>query len=135
MQKSLSTLDLPSTIRWVLRNEIVVRYRKPILAGPASQDGAGLIEKVFEEGRAKGLVEIYVLGVSANSVLATVWYPKLDTDEVQGWDRGFKLSLSDPLPRARVLPWALWAVVRRTPLYRRYQKNAHFIGTREWAAM
>ncbi len=135
MQESLRTLDLPRTVRWVFRDDIVVRYKKPVLAGPASQDGAGLSEKVFEQGRAKGLVEIYVLGVSANSVLATVWYPKLDGEEVQGWARGFKLSLSNPLPRARVLPSVLWALMRRTPLYRQYQKNARFIGTRKWAAM
>src|SRR5258708_6907092 len=132
-QEFLRSQDWPDAVQWVFRDDILVRGTR-VLAGPASEEQVVLSKRVFEAGRAKGLVELVGIAASPGAVLATVWYPKQEDEEVQGWSRGFKLSVRDRLPRATIMPSIAWALIRRTPSYRRCQRDAHFIGTREWAA-
>ena len=61
---------------------------------PSSRQNISLAEKVFGEGREKGLVEIHAVAVAAGQIAATVWFPKYAHEEVQGWNRGMKLSIS-----------------------------------------
>jgi hypothetical protein len=125
----------PSDLFWVFRDdiwklsptEIWVKY-------PSSRQNIRLAEKVFAEGREKGLVEIHAVAVAAGQIAATVWFPRYEHQEVQGWNQGMKLSISQPLLRARLLGALRWSLLRFLPRFRKYQKADVFIGTIEWAA-
>ena len=108
-------------------NEIFVKF-------PAHAKNESLARKVFAEGRERGLVEIKAVAVVGDKVAATVWFPKFPKEEVQGWNRGMKLAISDPLPRAKTVGPLRWWFLRFLPRFRHYQRAAIFIGTRGWAA-
>ena len=101
---------------------------------PPSAENAALAQKVFAEGRERGLVEIRAIATAGKKVASTIWFPKYANEEVQGWDRGMKLAISEPLPRAKVVGMLRWWLFRFLPRYRRFQAAAIFIGTRKWAA-
>ena len=125
----------PVTVQWVFREDLLRRSRYRVLVRVPSRAGnAELAEKVFREGRAKGLVEIVALAKTGRSVAATVWYPKLPGEEVQGWSSGLKVSITEPLPTALAVSATVWPVLQCLPWYRRYQVSGVFVGTREWAA-
>jgi hypothetical protein len=125
----------PSDLFWVFRDdvwklsptEVWVKY-------PSSQQSISLAEKVFAEGREKGLVDIHAVAVAAGQVAATVWFPKYPHEEVQGWNRGMKLSISQPLLRAKTIGALRWSLLGFLPRFRQYQKADMFIGTISWAA-
>ena len=125
----------PSDLFWVFRDdvwklsptEVWVKY-------PSSPQNIRLAEKVFAEGREKGLVEIHAVAVAAGHLAATVWFPKYANEDVQGWNRGMKLSISQPLPRAKTIGALRWSLLRFRPRFRQYQKADMFIGTIAWAA-
>jgi hypothetical protein len=134
-RRFLGESDLPSDPLWVFRDdvwklsptEVWVRY-------PSSPQNIGLAEKVFAEGREKGLVNIHGVAVAAGQVATTVWFPKYEQEEVQGWNRGMKLSISKPLPRAKTIGALRWSLLGFLPRFRQYQKADMFIGTTAWAA-
>ena len=125
----------PVSVQWVFQEDLLRRSRYRVLVRvPPYAGNAELAAKVFREGRAKGLVEIVALAKTGRSVAATVWYPKLPGEEVQGWSSGLKVSITEPLPTALAIPAAIWPVLQCLPGYRRYQMSEVFVGTREWAA-
>jgi len=81
-----------------------------------------------------GLVEIIAIATVEEKVAAKVWFPKYPNERVQGWDRGMKLGMSNPLPRAKRVGPSRWRLFEFLPRYRRFQGDAFFIGTRKWAA-
>jgi hypothetical protein len=93
-----------------------------------------LAKKVFREGQAKGLVEVRAVAQGNGWTAATVWFPKYDEAEVQGWSQGMKLAIVQPLPTATRVRPMLWAVLRVLPSFRTYQRSACEVGTRRWAA-
>lgn len=115
---------------WVFRDDIWqlspsdgrVKY-------PPAAENAALAKKVFEEGRERGLVEIRTVVTTGQKVAATVWFPKYPNQEVQDWDCGMKLTISEPLRRASTIGRLRWRLFRFLPSYRRYQEAAIFIGT------
>ena len=125
----------PSDLFWVFREdvwklsppEVWVKY-------PPSRLNDSLAEKVFAEGREKGLVDIHAVALAGGQVAATVWFPKYEHEEVQGWNGGMKLSISQPLLRAKTVGAVRWSLLRFLPQFRNYQKTDTFIGTRAWAA-
>ena len=120
---------------WVFRDDVFklspielrVRYPTPSVNN-------SLARKVFSEGRERGLVEITAIAIAARKVAATIWFPKYEHEEVQGWSQGMKLSISQPLPDAKTVGVARWQLLNLLPSFRRYQRMAFFIGTRRWAA-
>lgn len=121
-------------IEWVFRDDLCPLSRGRFLVRRSdSSENRRLAQKVFSEGRSRGLLEISVIASSPQFTVATVWYPRTDRDQVQGWNRGMKLSILQPLPHAEFVSCLVWPVVRWLPTYRRYQSNAAFVGTREWA--
>ena len=134
-QAFLRTEDIPTPIVWAFRDDIWRRSRERVLVRwPVSDGSDTLVEKVFAEGRTKGLVEIVAIARSADWTLATVWYPKYEHEEVQGWSEKMKLSIWQPLPRAKPVRPLLWSLMRCLPGFRRYQASDTCIGTRRWAA-
>jgi len=119
---------------WVFRDDVLqvspgdlrVKY-------PPSAENAALAQKVFAEGRARGLIEITAIANAGKKVAATVWFPKYPNEEVQGWTVGMKLTISEPLPSAKVVGRLRWCFFTFLPHYRRFQDEAFFIGTRKWA--
>ena len=101
---------------------------------PPSAENAALAQKVFAEGRARGLVEIKAIATAGEKIAVTVWFPKYPNEEVQGWNGGMKLGILEPLPRASAVGRMRWLLFRFLPRYRRFQEAAIFIGTRNWAA-
>jgi hypothetical protein len=79
-------------------------------------------------------VDIHAVAVAAGQVAATVWFPKYAHEEVQGWNRGMKLSISQPLPRAKTIGALRWSLLGFLPRFRQYQKSDIFIGSIGWAA-
>ena len=120
---------------WVFREdvwrlsptEMRVRY-------PSPSENVALARKVFSEGRDRGLVQITALATAAGKVAMTVWFPKYPEEEVQGWNGGMKIGISEPLPRARPVGLLRWRLLQCLPRFRQFQREAIFIGTKAWAA-
>ena len=120
---------------WVFRDDVWklsptdvrVRY-------PSSVESAALAHKVFSEGRDRGLVEIHAIATVADKIAATVWFPKYPNEAVQGWNRGMKLSISEPLPHAKTVGALRWSLLWLLPRFRHYQRAEFVIGTKSWAA-
>lgn len=53
---------------------------------------------------------------------------------VQGWNRGMKLSIADPLPNAKSVGVLKWLCFRLQPKFRHYQRWEVGVGTKAWAA-
>jgi hypothetical protein len=123
----------PMEIEWVFRGDVWQRSVKEMLVcRPVPQGNTALCRRVFESGRDKGLVNLLAIGGDEATVLCTVWYPKLPNEEVQGWDSGMKLSIANPLARAKRISQVLWPVFRVLPRFRRYQRFEGFVPTRAW---
>lgn len=134
-QSFLGREGVATRLVWVFRDDLWQRGQTRVLVRwPEPNRTRQLMEKVFTEGRAKGLVEIVALAQTADWIVATVWYPKYESEEVQGWSRNMKLSIRHPLPRATQVPPTLWNALTWLPAFRRYQRTAFGIGTRKWAA-
>jgi hypothetical protein len=125
----------PTEILWVFRDdlwqcsqtEVLVRY-------PTSSENFVLAQKVFGEGCEKGLVDIYAVAIAADQVATTVWFPKFAGEDVQGWDCGMKLSIAQPLPRARIVNPLRWWFFRFAPRFRHYQNFEWTVRSKRWAA-
>jgi hypothetical protein len=125
----------PSDLFWVFRDDVWKLSPTEVwIKYPPSRQNIRLAEKVFVEGREKGLVEIHAVAVAGRQIAATVWFPKYEHEEVQGWNRGMKLSISEPLPCAKTTGALSWSLLRFLPRFRQYQKADMSIGTIAWAA-
>ena len=120
----------PINLFWVFRDDVwKLSPTEVLIKYPSSRQNISLAEKVFAEGREKGLVDIHAVAVAADQVATTVWFPKYEHEEVQGWNRGMKLSISEPLLRAKTVGAVRWSLLRFLPRFRHYQKADIFIGT------
>ncbi len=134
MQTFLQREGHPIKICWVFREDLwLVGVNSIRVCQPCPQQNESLAAKVFQEGRAKGLVEIKALATLASATAATVWFPKHEEEEVQGWNIGLKLVIHDPLPKAKTVSSIIWPFIKAFPSYRRYQALAEGVGTRAWA--
>ena len=124
----------PSEVFWVFRDDIWKRPNDVLVNYYSASRNFALAQKVFSEGHERGLVEVHAVATAGNSVAATVWFPKFPNEQVQGWDCGMKLSISQPLPRATIVGPFRWFFFRFVPLFRHYQETEWTIGTKSWAA-
>lgn len=125
----------PANLFWVFRDDLWFREPDRLLVlYPTPVENSFLAHKVYDEGRARGLVQITAIAKINDHTAATVWFPKFPEEEVQGWSRGLKLSIRQPLPMAKVVGSLGWRVVSYLPSYRWYQQNDSFVGLRRWAA-
>jgi len=125
----------PDEVFWVFREDLwQLSINRVLVKYPTRPENITLAQKVFAEGRARGLVEITAVAETADRVAASVWFPKYPNEEVQGWACGMRMTIRQPLPSARVLASRYWWVLRLFPRFRHYQRFASFIGTRGWAA-
>lgn len=125
----------PDKILWVFREDIWKRSPGDVvLRFPPPIKNLALAKKVFEEGRRKGLVDVHAIAVVDDRVAATVWFPKFSDEEIQGWNAGMKLSIAEPLPRARSVGGFMWLYFRLQPKFRYYQRCEFGVGTKAWAA-
>jgi hypothetical protein len=129
--------DVRTPITWVFRDDLCPRTSGHLLVRyPPPAENEHLAEKVFSEGKRKGLVEITAVASSDLLTAATVWFPRTPQDEVQGWSNGMKLSIIQPLPVVDPITFGFtWQMVQWSSVYRRYQKNSPFVGTRAWAGV
>jgi len=125
----------PSDVFWVFRDDICrVSPSEVWVKYPSSRQNVSLAEKVFGEGREKGLVEIHAVAVAGAQIASTVWFPKYASEEVEGWNRGMKLSMAEPLPPAKTIDALRWSILGFLPRFRKYQRADTSIGTIAWAA-
>lgn len=125
----------PPEVFWVFRDDIwQLSPTDARVKYPTPADNLTLAQKVFEEGRKRGLIQITAIATARQKVAATVWFPKYPNEEVQGWSRGMKLSIAKPLPRAKAVGQLRWWLLWLLPRFRRFQRRAIFIGTKRWAA-
>ena len=124
----------PTNIFWVFRDDLWRRPASLELRFPSQKKNLLLAQKVFNEGQRKGLVSVDAIARVGDMVAATVWFPKFEGEEVQGWARGLKLSIREPLPVANVVGPLRWLFFRLTPQYRHYQRFESLVGTKAWAA-
>jgi hypothetical protein len=125
----------PSEIVWVFRDDLWKRSVSEVFVRiPSQPKSVILARKVFNEGRKKGLVDVHAVAVAGNTVAATVWFPRTDDDEIQGWNRGMKLTISEPLLRAKPFGSFRWWLFSFLPRFRHYQTWERIIGTKAWAA-
>jgi hypothetical protein len=134
-ERFLAAQGHSGVVSWVFREDVWRRSPSRIVVRRPPRSGShDLARKVYAEGRAKGLVSVDALARVNSGVIATVWYPRLTGEEVQGWSRGLRLSISEPLPTASEFPGLAWRMLGLFPAYRRYQAHECFVGTRNWAA-
>jgi len=125
----------PSEVFWVFRDDVWKLSPSDVwIKYPSSLENITLAEKVFAEGRERGHVDIHAVAIAAGKIAATVWFPKYANEEVQGWNQGMKLSISQPLLRAKTFGALRWSLLRFLPSFRHYQRSDILIGTRAWAA-
>jgi hypothetical protein len=124
----------PTNIRWVFRDDLWQRPVSLELRFPSQKKNLLLAQKVFNEGRRKGLVNLHAIATARDAVAATVWFPKFKGEEVQGWERGIKLSIAQPLPIANLVGPLRWLSFRLHPQFRHYQRYRGLVGTKAWAA-
>ena len=134
-RRSLAEQGHAGEILWVFRDDLWFRGPNHVLMRlPPPAENASLVEKVYDEGRERGLVEIVAVATAGGRVAATIWFPKLPEEEVQGWSQGLKLVIRQPLPAAKVVSGFRWRIIKYLSGYRRYQRHECFIGSRRWAA-
>ena len=134
-RRFLTSRGLGESLVWVFREDLCIRSPlRALVRMPPHAASGDLARKVYDEGRARGLVSITAVAKLKDAVATTVWYPKRSDEEVQGWNRGLKLSINEPLPTAFAVPPVAWRVMEHLPWYRWYQAHGWFVGTREWAA-
>jgi hypothetical protein len=123
-----------SDVFWIFPEDIWrISPTRSVVRYPPPSENVTLAQRVFAEGRERGLVEMTAVATTGDKVAVTVWFPKFPREEVQGWGRGMKLTMLEPLRSARVLsPWK-WQLLRFVPRYRRSLTAERFIGTRDWA--
>ena len=131
----LTEQRLPSKILWVFREDIWKRSPDNVaLRFPSQIKNLALAKKVFGEGREQGLVDIHGIATVNDMTAATVWFPKFTDEEIQGWNRGIKLSIAQPLPKAKSVGGLMWMWFRLHPKFRLYQRWELRVGTKAWAA-
>lgn len=130
----LTEQGYPSKILWVFREDIWKRSSTDVvLRFPSQIKNQALVKKVFGEGRQKGLVDVHAIAMVADMTAATVWFPKFTDEEIQGWNRGMKLSIAQPLPKAKSVGGLMWLWFRLHPKFRQYQRCEFGVGTKAWA--
>ena len=125
----------PSKVVWIFRDDLWKRSVTEVFVRvPSQPKNLALTKKVFNDGRRQGLVEVHAVAIAGDAVAATVWFPKTSDDEVQGWNRGMKLTISEPLLRAKTFGSFRWWLFSFLRGFRNYQTWERVIGTRAWAA-
>lgn len=72
-------------IVWVFRDDIWRRSRNLVWFRSSPPDeNLPLAQKVYQEGRERGLVEIIGIAKAASQIIATVWFPKHVGEETSG---------------------------------------------------
>ena len=135
LRRFLTENGHPADIVWVFRDDLWKRsVAEVLLRVPSQPVTLALAKKVFNEGRRKGLVDVHAIAPAGDAVAATVWFPRSEDDEIQGWNRGMKLTISEPLLNAKIIGPFRWWLFWFLPSFRRYQTWESIIGTRTWAA-
>ncbi len=125
----------PTKLVWVFRDDIWKRAVTDVFVRvPSQRENLALARKVFHEGRAKGLVDVHAVAVVDDAVAATIWFPRTDDEEIQGWNRGTKLTIAEPLVHAKTFGSFRWWLFSFLPRFKNYQAQEFTIGTRSWAA-
>jgi len=125
----------PNGIFWVFREDIwKLSPDSLLLRIPSRTKNLALAKKVFKEGQRKGLLDLHAIATVGDKVAATVWFPKFEGEEIQGWDRGMKLSIAEPLPEAQLVGSVKWLLFQLKPQFRHYQRFNIWVGTKGWAA-
>ena len=125
----------PAKIVWIFRDDLWKRSVSEVFVRvPSQPKNLALAKKVFNEGRTKGLVDVHAVAIAGDAAAATVWFPRTSDDEIQGWDRGMKLTISRPLLRAKTFGSFRWWLFSFLGGFRHYQAHEFTIGTRNWAA-
>ena len=125
----------PDDLVWVFRDDLWLRGPNNVwMRFPPPAENNSLAEKVYDEGRERGLVEIAAVATAGSRAATTVWFPKYPEEGVQGWSQGLKLAIRQPLPAAKVVGGLMWRFVMHQTGYRRYQQHECIIGSRRWAA-
>jgi alpha/beta hydrolase family protein len=133
-QHFLTEQGHPSKILWVFRDDIWKRSSSDVvLRFPFQIRNLALAKKVFAEGRKNGLVDVQAVATVDDMTAATVWSPKFTDEEIEGWNRGMKLSIAQPLPEAKPVGGLMWLWFRLHPRFRQYQRREFGVGTKAWA--
>ena len=134
-QSFLMQEGYPGNVFWIFRDDIWKRAPDDVLIQyPPPAKNEILARKVFDEGCARGLVSIDAVARTAGGIATTVWFPKFDNEEVQGWERGMKLAIIQPFPCAKIITPVRWRLYKFLPRFRQYQRFEGATGTRRWAA-
>lgn len=123
----------PSEVFWVFRDDLWKRRNDVFVNCNSASQNLTLVNKIFNEGRERGLVNLLAIASAGEQIVATIWFPKFPDEQVQGWNRGMKFSIAQPLPRAKIVGSLRWFLLRYLPPFRQYQKTEWIIGTKLWA--
>lgn len=134
LRRLLRRLGHTDKLCWVFRDDLwLLSPSRGYIRLPLPDCNEVLAQAAYAQGVERGLVRVLAVGEIAGKVAATVWFPKNREEEVQGWDRGLKVSVQTPLVKLAGMGSVLWALVSSLPAFRRYQRLCMSIGTRAWA--
>jgi hypothetical protein len=134
LEKLLLELQHPTSINWIFRDDLwCPRMERMLIRWPVREGATELATMVYEQGRRRGLAEVRAIAKSDEKVFATVWFPKFPEEEVQGWNRNLKVSVSSPLIEAALISKFSWSVLSLAPGFKRFQASYPFVGSRKWA--
>ncbi len=80
-----------------------------------------MFNNYYEAGRSRGIVRVHAIFGSPGVVGCTVWFPQRESEAVQGWYSGLKVSVAQPLGAgAEVRSKMGWKLHTLSPKYRRF---------------
>ena len=83
----------PAEIVWIFRDDLWKRSLTEVFVRiPSQPKTLALTRKVFDEGRTKGLVDVHAIAIADNTVVATVWFPRSDADEISGMESRYETN-------------------------------------------
>jgi hypothetical protein len=122
----LDEQDCPAKIQWAFRDDwYSTGPSSHHVAWPLPANNEGGARHLYDAGRDRGLVELRAVFFVSETCVAIVVAP--ERDEIQGWNRGLRLSIPQPFTDARpVRSRTVWFWHRITPGYRRFQRHSAF---------
>jgi hypothetical protein len=121
---------LPTDVAWVFREDwYSTGPSSHRVIWPLPRENEDHARCLYDSGGDRGLVELQAVFFVDESSVVNVFAP--DTHEIQGWNRGLRLSIRQPFTSAGAVRAAgLWRWHRITPGYRRFQRLEPFVSQR-----
>ena len=113
----LAAQECPTSIQWAFRENVYFKSQKSMfVAAPLPSSNADTAARAYFAGVSQEQIAVRAIARSTDSVVATVWYPISEQQRPQGWEKGLRFAIVDPLPVASEVPIGWRWTLRTMPL-------------------